>query len=722
MDKGSTSRTRLPARTKLPAASSSIPKPSTSAQTTKRTATTAQLDNGEVEHALTRRKEKVEAFSATMTKNALERRVADAEQAKKTLEAELTKLKHDKEKVERDRRWFAEREQSLADEKEEQRREFDKEKSELTTELRDSRALALRLQRELDTLSEAHDALQQTAMKANRISEEAQTQLSALQTDSERHYAEAAKYRKLYQEKVDELEHVQQNARATSASSRDSKEWELLRSQILQQTEEIRRLEDANAKANAELLVLRERNANIELLTEEKRVLERRARDNDSLREQLGMMEAEMDALREERENSIAHAQRLSDVPVSITQELAALRVEHAATVGQQQSLTATLHEREEELKRVESSLNQARDETAHLKLRLQATEAAATRAETKAKVAQQEVETLNSLLQKFTEEATSEEHDELDEVTERSQMRIVALEQMLEELKEANEALINEMNEMGGDAAEVVGNVGRGSISAMKEALLHERDAHAEALKELQVAKSRLHELEQQVEKLDEDLFRLKGDIGTGRFVPPGVRVLEMADNPASRWFGKRDEDMQRLKSENDALRTMVGSGTGASATSSVVPAGMVPKETVDVLMQEKSELEAIIKEKEKRLLRLQQIFSAKAEEFKTTVTSLVGWKFKFQQNGAVQLTSIYNPNALIVFSQPTKKSKRERGPLEGEDIKVQLIADTAPPEVMELYRTWVIGYGCVPGFLGSLSVQLFEASPEGVAKLKGT
>ena len=161
----------------------------------------------------------------------------------------------------------------------------------------------LRLQHELDALSEAHDALQQTAMKANRISEEAQSQLSALQSDSERHYAEAAKYRQLYRAKADELEHVQ-STKSASGSSRDSKEWELLRSQILQQTEHIRRLEDGNAKANAELLVLRERNANIELLREEKRVLERRVRDNDSLREQLGMMEAEMDALREERENS----------------------------------------------------------------------------------------------------------------------------------------------------------------------------------------------------------------------------------------------------------------------------------------------------------------------------------------------------------------------------------------------------------------------------------
>jgi mitotic spindle assembly checkpoint protein MAD1 len=120
--------------------------------------------------------------------------------------------------------------------------------------------------------------------------------------------------------------------------------------------------------------------------------------------------------------------------------------------------------------------------------------------------------------------------------------------------------------------------------------------------------------------------------------------------------------------------------------------------------------------------ILTCNQIFSLKAEEFKTTVTSLLGWKFRFQQNGAVQLTSVYDPNALIVFSQPTK-SKRTvgAGPLEGEDIKVQLIAETAPPEVGELYRTWVAGFGCVPGFLGSLTVQLYEASPEGAAKLKG-
>lgn len=116
---------RVPARSKLPTASSSQLVPSASAS--KRTASTAQLD-GEIEHALTRRKAKVEAFSASMAKNSLERRAIEAEQAKRTLEAELAKVKTEKDKVERDRRWFAEREKDIAEERDAERAAFERDK------------------------------------------------------------------------------------------------------------------------------------------------------------------------------------------------------------------------------------------------------------------------------------------------------------------------------------------------------------------------------------------------------------------------------------------------------------------------------------------------------------------------------------------------------------------------------------------------------------------
>lgn len=131
-----------------------------------------------------------------------------------------------------------------------------------------------------------------------------------MQEENEHNHREVAKYRMLVQEKEDEIDNLKKAGKLESSpinvesSRQDSADWEGIRSQLLQQTEQTRRLEDANAKMKGELLVLRERHANIEVLKEEKRILERRVRDGESLREQLGAMEAEVDALRREREKS----------------------------------------------------------------------------------------------------------------------------------------------------------------------------------------------------------------------------------------------------------------------------------------------------------------------------------------------------------------------------------------------------------------------------------
>lgn len=159
------------------------------------------------------------------------------------------------------------------------------------------------LQRQFDSLSESHDNLQSAATRANRVSEEAQRQLASVQKENEHNHAEAAKYRELLQEKEEEMAALQQTDKVDApvvTGNQDS----MLRGRLLEQTEQIRRLEDANAKMKGELLVLRERHANVEVLKEEKRILERRVRDGEVVRQQLGLMEAEVDALRQERERS----------------------------------------------------------------------------------------------------------------------------------------------------------------------------------------------------------------------------------------------------------------------------------------------------------------------------------------------------------------------------------------------------------------------------------
>lgn len=120
-----------------------------------------------------------------------------------------------------------------------------------------------------------------------------------------------------------------------------------------------------------------------------------------------------------------------------------------------------------------------------------------------------------------------------------------------------------------------------------------------------------------EKIEELEQSLFEVKGEMGAGRHVPPGVRVLTLKDNPAQQWADLRQEVMDRLKNENEALlrrlKELEDSGAGQDIK---VQQGenqhsedLVPRESWEVVNKEKKELEEFLKQKEKRLLRLQQV-----------------------------------------------------------------------------------------------------------------
>jgi mitotic spindle assembly checkpoint protein MAD1 len=127
-----------------------------------------------------------------------------------------------------------------------------------------------------------------------------------------------------------------------------------------------------------------------------------------------------------------------------------------------------------------------------------------------------------------------------------------------------------------------------------------------------LQEAQKNLTQQKDKIETLEQTLFELRGEIGAGNHVPPGMRVLCLRDNPAQQWTDLRQSVMDRLKSENEALikrlRELESSGAVA-ADGGVLRHDLVPRESWEVLDKEKKELEEVVKQKEKRLLRLQQV-----------------------------------------------------------------------------------------------------------------
>jgi mitotic spindle assembly checkpoint protein MAD1 len=152
-------------------------------------------------------------------------------------------------------------------------------------------------------------------------------------------------------------------------------------------------------------------------------------------------------------------------------------------------------------------------------------------------------------------------------------------------------------------------------------------------------------------------------------------------------------------------------GQGPGQGLTGSVVP-----RESYDTLSSENATLLQTLRDKEKRLLRLQQVFTAKSAEFREAIASILGLKLAFYPNGQVRVTSQFDLNASFVF-QPAKGVKSAGGASqsqggEGDGMTMQLIGlgEGGPQDIPQLMRYWVEQEQCIPGFIASVTLECYE------------
>lgn len=88
-----------------------------------------------------------------------------------------------------------------------------------------------------------------------------------------------------------------------------------------------------------------------------------------------------------------------ADVPISIRQELANMKLDHANLIGQYNSQSELLKQREAELRQVEQEYSTTSDEISKLKLLVRNTEMKALRSERRSQAAQQEIALLKALV-----------------------------------------------------------------------------------------------------------------------------------------------------------------------------------------------------------------------------------------------------------------------------------------------------------------------------------
>ncbi|KAJ7859581.1 MAD-domain-containing protein [Mycena leptocephala] len=654
-----------------------------------------------------KRQQRTQAFTSNMAHASLERKLVAAQTTKMELETKLREKDMLIEKLERDRRWFSDREQEEREEKERERTEHEEQTEKKDSELRTLRSSLTALREEFDDLQDAHSSL--TRSTSQTIASQ-KSQITTLTRQTSLLEEEVSQFKLLAEERSQTIDEIQvqfqelSSAPENKAAEQENNDMAVVREELHRQAAYLRALESTNVKLTSELAVLRDRHTSIEVLREEKRGLERKLQPLEGLREKVVKLEAQVEAGRQERETWARNQQSdaistspPSKTPVAVTQGLSALRLKHAQLLEDHGATIALLRSKETELANAKLRVAEAQETIEKLESEVNVLNDKAFRCEQRTSLAEREVGFMKALVSSFSLEEANKEGVSMDDA--RAE-QVQQLEKLLEDYKSANSRLSQQINDA----------VGREPVAVTEERKQELENERAASLKAQQALDAALAESEAQLEKieqLEQELFELGGEIAGGRHVPPGIRVLSFKDTPELLLRDNpetRQTEMNRLKEENAALILRIEElQQGGARVDSGPNSGehLIPKESWYAVCKERDELQASVKQKETRLKRLQEIFSSKALEFRESVAALLGVKLAFFPSGQVRVTSLYDLSATFVFNPSSNGATNMQLTAQGEG---------GPEDLPNLMTYWVGTEQCIPGFLASVTLELYE------------
>ena len=240
-----------------------------------------------------------------------------------------------------------------------------------------------------------------------------------------------------------------------------------------------------------------------------------------------------------------------------------------------------------------------------------------------------------------------------------------------------------------------------------------------------LRTTQAELSELTLAVESLEAQVDTLSLALGRGEYDISSTKVVSLSSNPAAEDLAIRTETLDRLKEENrillERLQNQEENPRGTLHTSSIstpqkkshFPSeetdDSVPRATFVNLQAEKDELLLKIEQAEKSRSRLKEIFARTAQELRDACRSLFGYRLEPLENGRIKLTTVFGGSEyFLIFGPGTTGSS-----------KFQLVGGNENFVTSQRVQTglnfWMAERNCVPGFLASLTLELFEESTRG-------
>jgi len=186
-------------------------------------------------------------------------------------------------------------------------------------------------------------------------------------------------------------------------------------------------------------------------------------------------------------------------------------------------------------------------------------------------------------------------------------------------------------------------------------------------------------------------------------------TRILALSNNPTAAHAAIKQSHLDALRAENSALLSQL--------SSSVSPSNVVPRESLAALELVIRDKDTELAQRDKKTLRLKQIWSAKAVEFTAAIKSTLGWDVTFLPHGKLKLSSVYYPKT-------TRRSKEDDDGDDGEEEENFILFDGEKGtmkisggeksrfarEIRDMVEFWVEGRGEVPCFLAAASLEFWE------------
>lgn len=497
------------------------------------------------------------------------------------------------------------------------------------------------------------------------------------------------------------------------------------------------RLETSQTRLTTENARLAEACQGAEILRETNRSLEAKAKRMDALHDDLLKKDQELGTLRAEQEKwshilrqgvqtdehaaFVAAANVEADVPkvelpASLTHETLApyvstLRGTIMGLSARIEGLTHSVEQLRTSNVTLERQARQGSENESNLARELSEKATALMRVQRQHDVQADELRRCKELLATFeTEAQSSETYDQVQS------QRVADLETRFASAQQECISLAARLE----DAERAAADAAERAQTAVAPAATSDADRRAldEARTALASLEARYAELEAQAQALGAENDQLYTRVGRGEFDQTRAKCLTLQDNPVSRDYAIRTATLDALRKENEGLLRQVESlheqlkAAGASSQ----PAGdsdtVVPLQTVENLKRELAQLEETIQLKDKGMLRLKQVFTAKANEFREAVQSLFGYKLRFLENGKVKLTSAYARGARVT----TLVFRSEEGNV-GE-MKLQGEAADGLANVAHLRDYWLSDgiRHSVPCFLAALNLELYENTTQAI------